>query len=372
MRQFYCEEGDEEENMEIFKARLESLREKLVEKELDAALVSKRENYVYLSGFTGSSALLLITQKDAVLITDFRYVEQAAAQAPLFEVVQYQGTIIPTLESLIKSKEISALGFEGSFLTYEKYVQFKEKLNIKGFITMGSLIENLRIIKDSQEINLIKEAVRISDSAFSHILQYIKPGIAELEIAAEMEYFMKKQGASSPSFETIVASGRRSAMPHASASEKKLEQGDAVTLDFGALYKGYCSDITRTVFIGSPDEKLLKIYNIVLEAQLRSLEGAHKGLTGKEVDQIGRDIITKAGYGNNFGHGLGHGVGLEIHEEPRLSPTGNIRLENGMAVTVEPGIYISGLGGVRIEDLVVINDDKPIILTEADKEVIIL
>jgi Xaa-Pro aminopeptidase len=358
--------------MKLLKARLESFREKLTEKELDAALVSKPENYAYLSGFTGSSAFLLITQRDAILITDFRYIEQATAQAPLFEVVQYQDTIISTLDSLINSKGIFALGFEGAFLTYEKYIQFKEKLNIKEFVSMGNLIENLRIIKDFDEINLIKEAVRISDKAFSHVLQYIKPGITEIEIAAEIEYFMKKQGASGSSFETIVASGKRSAMPHASASEKKLEQGDAVILDFGALYRGYRSDITRTVFIGSPDKELLKIYNVVLEAQSRSLEGAHKGLTGKEVDQIGREFIKRAGYGNSFGHGLGHGVGLEIHEEPRLSPMGNIRLENGMTVTIEPGIYISGLGGVRIEDLIVISDDKPIILTEAAKEIIIL
>lgn len=359
-------------NINIIENRLKKLREKLKEKELDAALVTKRENYMYLSGFTGTSAYLIITQDDAVLLTDFRYTEQAFRQAPLYEVVQYQGSIAAALDEQLKSKNVTKLGFEDSALTYDRYSEFKEKLCTKEFLPLKGIIENLRMVKDEQEINIIRKAVKIADNAFTHILGCMKPGIMEAEIAAEIEYYMKKQGASGASFEIIVASGKRSSMPHGVASEKRLEMGDAITLDYGALYNGYCSDITRTVFLGQPDQEIKKIYNIVFEAQMKSLESACKGLTGRQIDSIARDIIAKAGYGDNFGHGLGHGVGLEIHEEPRFSPSGNIVMENGMVVTVEPGIYVSGLGGVRIEDIIVINDDNPIILTESTKDMIVL
>jgi Xaa-Pro aminopeptidase len=228
------------------------------------------------------------------------------------------------------------------------------------------------MFKDDYELDIIKKAVKIADDAFTHILPYIKPGIAEIEIAAEMEYYMKKAGAIGASFETIVASGQRSSMPHGVASDKKLELGDPITLDYGAYYEHYCSDMTRTVFLGQPKDEMKKIYNIVLEAQLKSSEGAAAGLLGKDIDLIARDIIYKNGYENNFGHGLGHSVGLEIHEDPRFSPSGNIKIENDMVITVEPGIYVSGLGGVRIEDIILINDDKPINLTKSSKEMIIL
>jgi len=359
-------------NEKAIENRLKRLRQKLGERAIDAVLVAKRENYMYLSGFTGTSAYLIITQEDAVLVTDFRYMEQATEQAPLYEVVQYQGSVVAALEEQLKRRKVNFLGFEDSELTYDKYRLFKEKLGAKDLVPLKGMIESMRMVKDEGETDMIKRAVKIADDAFVHILGYIKPGVAEIELAAEIEYFMKKQGASGASFETIVASGRRSSMPHGVASEKKLEAGDAVTLDYGAIYNGYCSDITRTVFLGDPGDELKKIYRIVLEAQMRSIEGAHKGLTGREIDFIGRDIITKAGYGDNFGHGLGHGVGLEIHEEPRFSPSGNTIMENSMVITVEPGIYVSGLGGVRIEDIIVINDDKPINLTGAVKDMIII
>jgi len=359
-------------NLDSIHARMEKLRKKMAEKGFDAALITKRENYMYLSGFTGTSAFLIITQHDAVLVTDFRYDEQATRQAPYYEVVKYQGSLTATLEKQIKSKNIQVLGFEESAISYERYVAFKEQLGVKEFVPLKGIIENLRVKKDKNEIDTIQKAVKIADNAFKHILGYIKPGVTEVEIAAEIEYFMKKQGATGVSFETIVASGKRSSMPHGVASDKKLEMGDAITIDYGALYNGYCSDITRTVFLGKPDEELKRIYNIVLDAQLRSIEGACKGVAGLQVDMIAREAISAAGYGQNFGHGLGHGVGLEIHEEPRLSPSGSVVLDNGMVVTVEPGIYIAGLGGVRIEDIIVISDDKPINLTGASKELIVL
>lgn len=352
--------------------RVSALRAALREKKLDAALITKRENYLYMSGFTGSSAYLVITDTDAVLVTDFRYVEQASRQAPLYETVQYQGSLLVALNDVFKKKGINTLGFEEGDVSYERYAEYKEKLVVKELQPLGGAVEKLRLRKDADEIGIIRQAVKIADDTFTHILGLIRPGVAEIELAAEMEFHMKKLGARGASFETIVASGHRASMPHGVASDKRIEPGDVITLDFGAVYKDYCSDMTRTVFLGQPGEELAKIYNIVLKAQIASREGAKAGLLGKEIDAIARDIISEQGYGKYFGHGLGHGVGLEIHEDPRLSPTGTVRMENGMVVTVEPGIYIPELGGVRIEDIIVIEDEKPVVLTQSSKDLLVI
>ncbi|TYQ13359.1 UNVERIFIED_CONTAM: Xaa-Pro aminopeptidase [Acetivibrio alkalicellulosi] len=356
----------------MIKNRLDKLRLKLKEKGLDAVLLTKRENYIYISGFTGTFAYVFVTQNDAILLTDFRYVSQAEKQADLFEVVEYKGKILDSIKEVLQSKDIEKLGFEDDYITYNKYEEMKKNLLVKELIPLGSIIDNLRIIKDEDEIETIKKAVKIADDAFFHILNYIKPGVREFEIAAEIEYFMKKSGAKGPSFETIVASGYRSALPHGTASFKKIEKNEGVTLDFGCIYKDYCSDMTRTVFVGQPKEELLDIYNVVLNAQKSALEKAAKGLSGREIDLVARDIISKNGYGENFGHGLGHGVGLEVHEKPRLSTKSDDVMENNMVVTIEPGIYVNGVGGVRIEDIIVINDNNPIVLTASSKEIIVL
>lgn len=356
----------------LIEKRIDKLRLLLKEKEIDAALVTKRENYVYLSGFNGSFANLIITQNEAFLVTDFRYVEQAAKQASLYEIIEYKDSVLVTINNIVKRKGIDILGFEEEYTTFKKYREFEEKLNVKKIKPLAGIIDNLRMKKDSGELELIKKAVKIADDAFSHVLDYIKPGVKEIEVAAELEYYMKKQGAKDTSFDTIVASGHRSALPHGVASEKVIEHGDAVTMDFGAIFKDYCSDMTRTVFVGNPSGELSRIYNIVLSAQQSAIRGAKKGLTGKEIDSIARDVISKDGYGDYFGHGLGHGVGLEIHEEPRLSPKGSIIMDDGMVVTVEPGIYIPGLGGVRIEDMIVINGDNQLVLTESSKNMIVI
>jgi Xaa-Pro aminopeptidase len=325
-----------------------------------------------MSNFTGTFANLLITHDKAILVTDFRYVEQAKEEAQLFDVIQYQGSLTVTLNDLVSSNNIKNLGFEEDYLTYKNYDDLLKKPSISKLLPLGRAIEFLRLIKDSEEIQVIREAVRIADEAFSHVLKYIKPGVSETEVAAELEYYIKVQGARGPSFDTIVASGLRSSLPHGVASHKIIEIGDAVTLDFGAIYKDYCSDMTRTVFVGQPKEELKQIYEIVLKAQKAGVEGAVKNLTGSEIDSIARNIISDAGYGEHFGHSLGHGVGLEIHEDPRLSQLGSLKMNNGMVVTVEPGIYVSGLGGIRIEDMIVINEDKPMVLTASTKEMIIL
>jgi len=357
---------------EILSSRLSTFRSKIRDLKIDGALITKRENYMYLSGFSGSSANLLITDKKAYLLTDFRYIEQSTKQAPFFEVVKHKPDIIDTIYEIVNSECLKKLGFEDRSLSYALYKLFADKFVDTELIGIGLAVDDMRSIKDAQEIETINRAVQIADDAFLHVLTMIKPGITELDVAAELEYKMKKLGASSASFETIVASGIRSSMPHGVASEKKLELGDAITMDFGAMYNHYCSDITRTVFLGQPDKKLIDIYNLVLKAQLTSEKGAVRGLTGKEVDKIARDIIYENGFEGKFGHGLGHGVGLEIHESPRLSVGGDNILENNMAVTIEPGIYVEGLGGVRIEDTIIIKDDNPIVLTKSTKELIIL
>ena len=354
------------------KNRLIKIREKFNKSDIDAILITKRENYIYLSGFTGTSAHLLITKENAFLITDFRYVQQAARQAPLYKIVKYQGDVAVEINNLLTRLAIKKLGFEADDISYSKYLDMKKKFAATELIPQKGFTESLRITKNKEEIECIKKAAEIADGAFNYVLNYIKPGVKENEIASELEYYIKKNGAEGPSFETIVASGVRSAMPHGVASEKELQSGDVITMDFGAIYNGYCSDITRTVFLGNTNNKIKEIYDIVLKVQIEALNGAFKGKTGREIDAIARGMITEAGYGENFGHGLGHGVGLEIHEEPRLSLTSETIMENGMVVTIEPGIYVEGLGGVRIEDTIVINNNNPLVLTKAPKELIII
>jgi Xaa-Pro aminopeptidase len=357
---------------EIIQKRLAAFRKKLQEKGLDAGYITKRENYIYLSGFTGSSAFLLITQNEAVLITDSRYAEQAEMQCPAYKIVVYTASLLEEINRLIISLGIIRLGFEETDLSFADYSRYSNKLICKEFIPMDSIIEKLRMVKDSVELDIIKNAVEIADKAFEHILPFVRPGITEIDIAAELEHEMKRLGAKGPSFDTIAASGLRSSMPHGVASEKTIEKGDCITFDFGALYKEYCSDMTRTVFVGEPSPEMRKIYNTVLSAQLKAIEGAKAGLRGKDVDKIARDFIADNGYGDYFGHGLGHSVGLEIHESPRFSKSCDDVLEDNMVITVEPGIYIPGLGGVRIEDIILINGNQPLILTSSTKDIIIL
>lgn len=362
--------GSTENN--ILAKRLEKFREIIKHKGIDAAIINKRQNYLYLSGFTGTFAQLVITQSDAILITDLRYVIQASEEASLFEVIEYKDNLSDTINSVLTSKGVKILGFEEEYLTYSKYNELNSKLKVEKLQPLERAVEKLRIIKDEIEINIINKAVEIADKAFAHVLQYIKPGVSEIEVASELEYYMKKNGAKGPSFDTIVASGWRAALPHGVASEKKIQHKDVVTLDFGAIYNDYCSDMTRTVFLGTPKDEIKEIYEIVKMAQELAVKGVEKGLRGKDVDLIARDYIGNMGYRKNFGHGLGHGVGIEIHEDPKVSPLGTLVLEPGMVITIEPGIYVEKLGGVRIEDMVVVAHEGCRVLTSSTKEMILL
>lgn len=352
--------------------RVNKLRKQIEEQPFDGMLILKPENRRYLSGFTGSSGYLLITGQEAVLITDFRYTEQAKGQAPHFRVVEHGSSAPDAIRAELESAGVKRLAFETDHLTYALYAAYNEKFAPVELIPTEGIVEKIRAVKDEQEIATIRQACAIADAAFSHILGFLKPGISERDVALELEFFMRRQGAKSSSFDIIVASGTRSSLPHGVASDKILQQGDFVKLDFGALYDGYCSDITRTVVLGEPNEQQKQIYNIVLEAQLRALDHLKPGMSGKEADALARDLIREKGYGDQFGHSLGHGLGLYIHEEPRLSALSDDRLEPGMVVTVEPGIYIPGFGGVRIEDDVVITESGIDILTRSTKELVIL
>ncbi|GER66148.1 Xaa-Pro dipeptidase [Weizmannia acidilactici] len=352
-------------------SKLEKLREKFSESGIDGILITSPYNRRYMSNFTGTTGIVLISEDAAKFITDFRYVEQASEQCEGYEIVQHQGPVEQEVAKQVEAMGIKKLGFEQDYMSYALFKTYERVLKAE-LVPVSGLVENLRLIKTEAEIKILKEAADIADAAFKHILDFIKPGITELEVSNELEFFMRKCGATASSFDTIVASGTRSALPHGVASNKVIEKGDFVTLDYGALYKGYCSDITRTVAVGEPSEQLKEIYHIVLESQVLAVEKIKPGMTGVEADAVSRDYIASKGYGEAFGHSLGHGIGLEIHEGPNLSKRSAYTLEPGMVVTIEPGIYLPGVGGVRIEDDALITEDSNELLTHSTKELIIL
>lgn len=351
--------------------RVEKLRKKMQEENLDSFLITSPYNLRYLTNFTGTTGLAVITLEKAFFITDFRYTEQAAAQAQGFEIIKNVGPIFEEVADLVQKEGLHELGFEETTVSFLEYSVLEEIIDAQ-LIPISGMIEELREIKDEEEIAIIEKACSIADLAYDHILKMIQPGVTEIEVANQLDFYMRSLGASGVSFETIVASGLRSAMPHGVASKKIIEQGDLITIDFGCYYEGYVSDMTRTFAIGDPGEQLKEIYQIVLEAQLAVLEVAKPGVTGKQLDAVARDYITKHGYGEAFGHSTGHGIGLEIHEGPNVSVRAEKQFVPGNIITDEPGIYLPGIGGVRIEDDLLITSDGNRVLTHSPKELIIL
>lgn len=356
--------------------RVQAARKLLEEKGLDAAFIASPANIRYLSGFAGTDSYLYLSGKRKVILTDSRYTLQAEEEGKDCEVRTIKGERVygVLLKELLEEDKVKRLGFEDGVMTWQLVKKLQEaagdKWGEERWVSLGEELSLLRAVKDEGEIEKLARAEQIGDEAFSYILTQIKPGITELEIAAKLEYYMKSHGAQEKGFDTIAASGLHSAMPHAVPSEKVLEKGDFLTLDFGCKYQGYCSDMTRTVVIGKANEKQKEIYKIVLEAQEAALAGLRAGMTGAEGDALARKVIEEAGYGDYFGHGLGHSVGLEIHEKPALSPKDQTILRPGIIETVEPGIYIPGLGGVRIEDMTVITENGIKNLTSSPKELI--
>lgn len=350
--------------------RIKRIRSIIKDLGADGVFIYSPANRRYLSGFTGSTGYVIISDKEMGFVTDFRYAKQAEAQCKGFEILENKNPVEDYIAQMIMKYKITKLAYEDSYMTVNFFNKLKDKIEDVDFIPLDKNEGNIRIIKDQEELDYIGKAAGIADKAFEHILGFIKPGITENDIAMELEFFMKRNGASKLSFDSIVASGVRSSLPHGAPTDKIINSGDLLTLDYGCVYNGYCSDMTRTVVVGKADGKQKEIYNVVLEAQSEALLHIRAGVLGKDVDKVARDIISDAGYGDYFGHGLGHGVGLLVHEEPRLSQLGETPLEVNMVVTDEPGIYIPDFGGVRIEDLIVVGKDGPIVLSKSTKELI--
>lgn len=349
--------------------KLIQIREKLEENQLDAILITSPINRRYVTGFTGTAGAAIVTANEALFITDFRYIEQATEQAKDFTIIQHKQKMIQELHNQLEKLSVKRVGFEKDHTTFTEYEQYQRTFS-KELIPVSGILEDLRLVKSASELSIMKQAAKIVDDAFTHIQRYLEPGVKEMEIANELEFFMRRQGATSSSFDTIVASGYRGALPHGVASEKEIQNGELVTMDYGALFQGYCSDTTRTVAVGNISDDLRKIYDTVLAAQLKGLEEVQPGITGKEADTIVRDYIDSKGYGEYFGHSTGHGLGMEVHEQPSLAQSSETVLKPGMVVTVEPGIYIPDLGGCRIEDDLLITESGNERLTFAEKELV--
>jgi len=349
--------------------KVDKVRSALETNKLDAILIASPINRRYVTGFTGTAGAVIISKNDARFITDFRYTEQAAEEATGFQIVEHKQLIELEIKEQLKEMNVKRLGFEKDHVSYSQYENYKKVLEAE-LVPISGIMEELRLIKSKDELELMKKAAEIADDAFEHIQSFIKPGVKEIDISNELEFFMRKQGAASSSFDIIVASGFRAALPHGVATEKEIESGELVTMDYGALYQGYCSDITRTVAVGEINDELKNIYDIVLEAQIRGVEGIRPGISGKEADALTRDYIKEKGYGDYFGHSTGHGLGMEVHEGPSLSFRSDKKLKTGMVVTVEPGIYVPQVGGCRIEDDVIVTEVGNERLTFSSKELV--
>ena len=334
--------------------------------------VTKPESRAYLSGFTGSFGYLLITPQEAVLFTDGRYVEQAAAQAPGWTIVRLQRPFEQNVIPELKRLNVVKVGFEAEHLTYGDYQFWTQAMPETQWLPTQGVVAHMRWRKDPAEIETIRKAVDIADRAFADILGLIKPGMTERDLAAELEYAMRKHGADAPAFDSIIASGWRGALPHGRASDKVIAKGEMITFDFGARYQGYNSDVTRTIVLGQPTDRQREIYKLVLEAQLAGCEAVRPGVAANTVDAVSRQYFEKAGVVNYYLHSLGHNLGREVHEAPFLTPTDPTPLEADMVLTVEPGLYISEWGGVRIEDDLLVTSSGAEILSRTTKELIVL
>lgn len=352
--------------------RLALVRAAMDRAEIPALLISNITNVQWLTGFTGSNGFVLLSPSATLFATDSRYTEQAKAQVQGFEPYLLPTSAPEEVTAVLETAGESRIGFE-DFIPIGLYNSYREKLDAKiELVPTKRLVDDLRMVKDEDEIARIQEACVIADRCFEHIQPFIKPGAIERDVMLEMEWFMRKEWRAEVAFDTIVASGPRSALPHGKAAERVTQAGDFVTLDFGARLNGYNSDLTRTVIIGEPADEQRKVYNVVLDALTQCTDLLRPGASGKEVDAHSRKIIGDAGYGEYFGHGLGHCLGLTVHDGPGLSKISAVTLAAGMVLTVEPGIYIPEWGGVRIEDDVVVTGSGPRILTTSRRELISL
>ena len=339
--------------------------------QLDVFIINKLPNVRYLSGYSGSNGLLVLAPPRAYFLTDFRYTVQARKEVKNCQIIIAERDLTSELVKLPCFQKKTRVGFETNHVTVKLLEKMKELLPKASFVPVEDIVESIAMIKDNSEINKLRKATKIAETAYEQVLKLVRPGVKERDLALELQYKMIKMGADGPSFDFIVASGQRSSMPHGKASDRKIKKGDFITFDFGCFYQGYPSDITRTVVLGKATAKQKKVYGIVLKAQTSAVAAARPGMAARELDKVARDIIIREGYGDNFGHGLGHGLGLdEIHSLPTVSPRSQDILKPGNAVTIEPGIYIPNWGGVRIEDDVVITGKGHKVLNKSSKELI--
>jgi Xaa-Pro aminopeptidase len=352
--------------------RLQKLRSQFESLRIDAFLVTFQPHLRYLSGFSGSNGLGLITHHSASLLTDGRYRDQVRQEVKGWNIYIANDGLLKEVQNRKLLRAGIRVGFDGNNTQFEFYRQVKRTFPKVRFLPKVDVIEKIAAVKEAEEIKKIRRAVAITDKTFSEILEIIKPGMTELDVAAEISYRQRKNGAEADAFETIVASGERSALPHGRASSKKLKRGELITLDFGCIYQGYHSDMTRTIALGKPNTEAIKIYTTVLDAQQKAIASAKSEMKTKDLDAVARDLIKRNGYGKYFQHSLGHGIGLQIHEPPRISALSKGTLETGNVITIEPGVYIPKFGGVRIEDDVVITNGACEVLTQSPKELIVV
>lgn len=349
--------------------RLEKLRKAMLAADLAGVFVSKRENLFYLAGFSGSEGSLYVTADRAVVLVDARYEEQARQECVGWEVLRVSA---PNRLDLVAVEE-RTVGFESEHVSVALFETLKKRLPADVVWRDASpLLKDLRLYKDAEEIAALQKAVAIADGAFSHILPFLKPGVREVEIAMEMDFYMRRLGAKGPSFDFIIAAGARSALPHGVASHAKLQQGSVILMDYGCLYEHYCSDITRTVFLGEPTSEEREVYHIVKEGQRLAMAAMTPGVAANLPDQAVRAFFAEKGLAQYFGHSLGHGVGLEVHEKPTLRERSDERLEPGMVFSNEPGIYLAGRFGVRIEDMVYMTPKGAVTMTQSTKDLLVL
>ncbi len=357
----------------MFYKRLKSVMNCLDANKCTWLLISEPSDVEYVSGFRSSNAVVIISVTDKILFSDFRYKSSAELflkRNPEWKFVLAKENLYASIAEYFKPGDV--IGFQSDILSVDTFTRLKKAAKKVTFVPMSGIISGLFVSKSTTELQCIRKAAAIADKSFQELLSVITPYMTEIEAARQLELICLQNGSEGPSFETIVLSGPHSALPHGKPGNSRLSPGKFILIDFGCRYKGFCSDMTRTFVIGSASSRMKKIYAAVLEAQLLACAHARAGQFSDQLDKVARDIISGAGFGEHFGHALGHGVGLKIHEQPRISPHTHVLLEAGSVVTIEPGIYIPGFGGVRIEDMVVLSEKKADIITSTPKELLVV